>query len=60
MADPTGISSSEVRKTLAGLRALGEIMDVPTPRLDAILARARSELEELRGPPAPPTPPPTP
>jgi len=56
--DPTGISSSNVRKALAELRALGEIMNVPPPQLDPILERAEKELREKPStPPGTPGPP---
>lgn len=61
MTEPTGISQANVIKTLAGLRAFGEIMNVPGPQLDGILAAARAELERKPdSPPGPPAPPPIP
>jgi len=57
VVDPTGISSRDVRKTVAELRALGEIMNVPPPQLDPIIDRARKDLtEQPTPPPKPPTP----
>jgi len=57
VADPTGISSSEVRRILAELEAEGEIQNVPPPQLDPILLKARLKLTEQ---PTPPVKPPTP
>ena len=54
MSRPTGISSSEVIKALAGLRAFGEIMKVAPPELDLIVERARKDMEEKPDPPGPP------
>lgn len=42
---PVGIPDSEIIRTLAGLKALGEIMQLDQAVLDPILARARAELE---------------
>lgn len=55
---PTGIGSIVIRRTLADLRALGEIMNVPPPQLDPILERAEKALREQ--PETPPATPPTP
>jgi len=60
---PGGIGSIAVRKTLVELQAFGEIMGVPGPQLDVILAKAREELEQKEivppfVPPGPPPPPP--
>jgi len=46
---PTGIGSIAIRRTMADLRALGEIMNVPPPQLDPILERAEKELREQPG-----------
>ena len=57
--EPTGIHGPDVRRALVGLRAWGEIMGVPPAQLDAILDRAKDELEtqDQAGPPGPPGPP---
>lgn len=44
--DPVGLSDSEIIRTLAGLRAFGEIMNVPGPQLDLVLQRAEKEMRE--------------
>jgi len=55
-----GLSEAEVIRSLAIIEAQGEINNVPQPRLDDILARARAQLElKPQRPPGPP-PPPTP
>ena len=58
MPDPTGVSVIAVEKSVAEMRAFGEIMGVPTGQLDAILGRLKVDLEVRRppGPPGPPTP----
>ena len=59
MADVSvGLSEAEVIRSLAIIEAQGEINNVPQPRLDDILARARAKLE-LK-PESPPGPPATP
>lgn len=58
MPDPVGLPDSEIIKAIAGLRAFGEIMNVPGPQLDLILDRAKLEMEVR--PSLPPRPPPTP
>jgi len=61
---PTGISGQQIRKSIAELRAFGEIMKVPPPQLEPILDRAEKEMRErpesppgTPGPPGPPGPP---
>lgn len=56
MVQPTGISGPKVRQTIVGLRAFGEIMGVPGPQLEAILDKARVELEFKPDNPGPPPP----
>lgn len=54
---PTGVSPDVVITTLATIEAFGEINNHPRPQLDAILARARAQLEGTpASPPGPPTP----
>ena len=53
-----GLSEAEVIRSLAIIAAQGEINNVPQPRLDDILARAREalELKEKRPIQPPPSP----
>lgn len=56
---PVGLSDAEIIRTLALIQAQAEINNVPQPRLDDILAKAREKLElKPQGPvvPPPPTP----
>ncbi len=53
-----GLSEAEVIRSLAVIQAEGEINNVPQPRLDDILGRARAALElKEKRPPGPPPPP---
>lgn len=45
-----GLSDGEIAKVLAAIEAIGEINNIPAPRLGLILAKARTEME---GPPPP-------
>ena len=40
-----GLAEAEVIRSLAELEAFGEIMNVPPPRLNDILAKARAKME---------------
>jgi len=44
LPEPVGIPESEIIRTLAGLQALGEIMNVPPAQLRAVLDKAEAEL----------------
>ena len=58
MVQPTGIAADKVQEALVLLRAWGEINGVPLPQLDAILDKARKDLEfKPDFPPGPPGPP---
>lgn len=55
---PVGISDAEISRTLIVLRALGELLNVPTVQLEPILLAAKNSLLENPPPPAvPPGPP---
>jgi len=60
MADiPVGLSEAEVIKALAQTEALGQVNNIPRPRLDDILDALRAALERKPArPPGPPPPPP--
>lgn len=58
MADvPVGLSEAQVIKALAGLQAFGEIMNVPGPQLQTILAKAAKEMRLKPATPVGPGPP---
>ncbi len=56
MPDPVGLSGAQVIRTLAELRAFGEIMNVAPPQLEDILDRAKLAMELKPSTPGPPTP----
>lgn len=55
---PVGIPDAVIIRELAALEAMGEINNVPPPRLTDILAKAREKMELKEKPPVGPPPPP--
>ena len=58
MADvPVGLSDAEIIRTLATIEALAEVNNVPPPRMQLILDKARERMEvKPASPPGAPTP----
>lgn len=53
MAAPSGVGNSEVLASLAEIRAIGDINNVPAARLTDILDRAEKDLRERPDDPPP-------